>query len=259
MRTLAIAAVTTALFAAPAAASEDAASVMSSVNAAMHPAASSTRAIEVTVTAPDNTAVKWVGRQATKRFADGNRSITVLLGPEGVRGFAILVHERKDAGDDVWMYIPPVRRVRKLEYLGGVRTFLGTDFSYDDFGFFSLEGRTFSKVDQGQRNKVAATAIQEKTTQPGLYSRVVTWVADETHLPVEREYFDSAGELWKTEFFEEVQKIQGHPTTTHIRMENKQEGGSSELRVSDVRYDVELPDALFDSTTLAEAVDEIPR
>ena len=73
------------------------------------------------------------------------------------------------------------------------------------------------------------------------------------------EYFDAAGELWKTEFFREVQKIQGHPTATHIRMENKQEGGSSELHISDVRYDVELADALFDSTALAEAVDQIPR
>jgi hypothetical protein len=215
--------------------------------------------IEVTVTAPDSTSVKWMGRQATKRFDGGSRMLTVLLGPESVRGFAILVHERDDGGDDVWMYLPPVRRVRKMVYLGGAQSFLGTDFSYGDFGFFATDDRVLAIGGKAQRGGVAATALQEKSENGGPYSKVVTWVADETRLPIERQYFDAAGELWKTAFFGVVEVIGGHPTALRVRMENRQEGGSSEIAMSDVRYDVPLADDLFDATKLAEAADRMPR
>jgi hypothetical protein len=51
--------------------------------------------------------------------------------------------------------------------------------------------------------------------------------------------------LWKTELFEE-ETIDGVPTPIRIQMQDLQGKSSTEMRVSDVRYDVEVPDALFD-------------
>jgi outer membrane lipoprotein-sorting protein len=61
------------------------------------------------------------------------------------------------------------------------------------------------------------------------------------------------GTLWKTELFEE-ETIDGVPTPMRMQMKDLQGKSSTELRVSDIRYDVEVPDALFDPVKLSTAV-----
>ena len=71
-------------------------------------------------------------------------------------------------------------------------------------------------------------------------------------LPVERNYYDPAGTLWKTELFEE-ETIDGVPTPIRIQMKDLQGKSSTEMRVSDVNYDAKIPDTLFDPMNLSTA------
>jgi hypothetical protein len=84
------------------------------------------------------------------------------------------------------------------------------------------------------------------------YSRVVTWVAADSLLPLQRDYYDVAGALWKTELFEQVSVIDGVPTPLRIRMNDVQAGTSTEINVSEVRYGVDIPDAVFDPEHLPQ-------
>ncbi|NOT55512.1 MAG: outer membrane lipoprotein-sorting protein [Deltaproteobacteria bacterium] len=74
-------------------------------------------------------------------------------------------------------------------------------------------------------------------------------------LPLKREYYDPAGALWKVETFEKITVIDGIPTLLLVRMADVRAGFTSELRVSEVRYNTDLPDSLFDPTQLAGAAD----
>lgn len=85
--------------------------------------------------------------------------------------------------------------------------------------------------------------------------RVVTWIAADSFLPLERDDYDAADALWKVERFEDITVIGGVPTPLAIVMEDKQAGTSSELRVSSVRYDAQVPDGLFDPANLPKAAD----
>jgi hypothetical protein len=85
------------------------------------------------------------------------------------------------------------------------------------------------------------------------YSRIVSWVAKDTMLPVRRDYYDVANELWKTQLYQDVTVIDGVPTVLRLRMEDKLQNTSSELRVSEVRYDTAISDELFDPLKLPEA------
>jgi Outer membrane lipoprotein-sorting protein len=69
---------------------------------------------------------------------------------------------------------------------------------------------------------------------------------------VQRDYYDVAGNLWKTETFEEA-TIDGVPTPIRIQMKDLQGKSSTELHVTDVRYNVDVPDALFDPLKLSIA------
>jgi outer membrane lipoprotein-sorting protein len=129
---------------------------------------------------------------------------------------------------------------------------LGTDFTYADLGFVRLhpQYRLLGEEDHGSKKtyKIEESVPKERA----YYSRVITWVSKDSMLPIQRDYYDVAGTLWKTEVFEE-EKIDGVPTPIRIQMKDLPGKSSTELRVSDVRYNVEVPDALFDPMQLPTA------
>jgi hypothetical protein len=148
--------------------------------------------------------------------------------------------------------MPLLRRVRELAGVDASEHFLGTDFTYADLGFVRLhpQYRLLGEEDRGgkQTYKIEESAPQERA----YYSRVITWVSKDLLLPVQRDYYDVAGRLWKTEVFEE-ETIDGVPTPLRMQMEDLQGKSCTDLRVSDVRYDVDVPDALFDPMELSVA------
>jgi Outer membrane lipoprotein-sorting protein len=122
-------------------------------------------------------------------------------------------------------------------------------FTYADLGFARLhpQYRLLDEEDHGGRKTYK---IEESVpTERAYYSRVITWVSKDSLLPIQREYYDVAGTLWKTETFEEA-TIDGVPTPIWIQMKDRQGKSSTKIRVSEVRYNVEVPDPLFDPATL---------
>jgi hypothetical protein len=114
----------------------DANTVLLKMKEAFEPARPSTRTLTLTV---DNLgeSQKMVGNQARKVKADGKWMATVMLQPKEARGVAFLVNEPKDPtnGTVVWIYMPFLRRVRKVVGIDGYEHFLGTDLTYADLGF----------------------------------------------------------------------------------------------------------------------------
>lgn len=222
------------------------------VTQALHPPRTSSRDLEISVTGADRRTATWQGRQLRKPGEGGGKVLTLLEAPPSVAGFAILVSRSSSEADARWMYVPPVRRVRRLEYPGRFEYFLGTDLSATDFGFldFDPSARVVRKEQQDGRD---AWLLQEepKPAVPGGYSRILTWVTTEDAIPVRRDFYDQAGKLWKTETRSDVSKVDGVPTPMLLSVRNVQEGGSTTLRYRDVRYDVALEEEGFTPETLA--------
>jgi outer membrane lipoprotein-sorting protein len=197
--------------------------------------------------------------QARKKMADGSRSLTVLREPDDARGIAYLIAEKPGEPDNVeWLYVPVVRRVRKLVPAENYTSFMESDFTYADLGFLptdyknellgteQLEGKKTYKVQ----------SIPGSTAKQWYYSRIVTWVDAETLLPLKREFVSPSGTVFKRETFSEVTRIDGIPTPLKVKMENLPAKSSTDLVVTDVTYDTQMPDSLFDPSnlqTIAEA------
>lgn len=226
--------------------------VVKKMKEVFEPVRPSTRKVEITMTAEGET-IKWAAREAMKQFPDGKRMVLVMLEPNEVKGSAYIIQEPKDNPSAVWTYIPVLRRVRELVGVDAYEHFLGTDFTYADLGFVRLHPQYRllgeEEHDGKQTYKIEETVPKERA----YYSRVITWVSKDSLLPIQRDYYDVAGTLWKTELFEE-ETIDGVPTPIRIEMKDLHGKSSTEIRVSDVRYDTQVPDALFDPTKLPMAV-----
>jgi len=235
------------------AASPDATAIVQQMETALEPARPSTQKWTIVVTDKQGESTQLVAYQARKRVRNENWLLTVLQAPKSLEGIAYLVQEREDQPGLQWIYLPAVRRVRELMPSGEQQDFLGTDFTYGDLGFLNLHDRTYTFLGMKQHQGVWAYEVQEIPHQSWYYSRIVTWVAADSSLPLQRAYYDRANRLWRIERFEEIKRIDGVPTPLWISMEDRQAGSSSTIAVSEVRYDADVPDSLFDPDRLAEA------
>jgi outer membrane lipoprotein-sorting protein len=234
------------------AAPPDAVEVIQRMKDALEPTRPSTRKVVFSVKGPQGEETQWVAGKAFKPLADGKRTLIVLLEPEDLKGTALLIWERAGEADAKWLYMPPLPRVRKIIPVNADEHFLNTDFTYADLGFVSRRG-TYRFLGEEKLAGIRAYKIEEVPHDQWYYSRIITWVAAGSMLPLQRDSYDRAGVLWKTEVFENVTVIDGVPTPLVMRMQDRQAGTSTELRVSEVRYDVDIPDDFFTPERLPQA------
>ena len=253
--------VNTATAAAPATTvAPDVMTIMKKTKEAFEPMRPSKRKMIITIKSKNETA-QLVAGQAIKNFPDGKRMLIVMLEPADIKGMAFLVCEGSYNKPDVmFVYLPALRRVKEIKGLvDQYASFLGTDFTYADLSFIKLHKyyRLLGEENHGgvQAYKIEAKVPREKE----YYSKIITWVNADTFLPLQRDYYDPAGELWKTELFEDVSTINGVPTPLRLTMKDlimkssaTSYPSSTELFLSDVEYDAAVPDSLFDPKGLPQ-------
>jgi hypothetical protein len=234
----------------------DAKTLVMQMKEAFEPARPSTRKVIISVSDLGQ-ALQFVGRVARKKLADGKREAIVMLEPLDVRGTAMLITEPKDPSKPsvLWLYSPVIRRVRKLLPIDAYDHFLDTDFTYADLGYVRVHDR-YKMLGATEVGGVKGYKVEEKIPQEEwYYSRVVTYIAAGNKLPLQRDYYDPSGSLWKTEAFDHITDIDGSPTVLHVLMKDVQAQTSTDLAVSEVRYDVDVPDSIFDPTKLVQLAD----
>jgi outer membrane lipoprotein-sorting protein len=224
--------------------------------AALYPTRPSTRTIDIEVGTDKGTHVSWTARQARTGVAGERYNLTVVVAPDSVAGFAILAGEADSAQrSSLWIYVPPVRRVKQVHYEGRLDNFLNTDMSVEDFGFLHLADGELEMVGKSGLEGEPAYLLRQTPKGPSAFSRIMTWVAAETFLPLRREFYDAAGALWKTQTFGESTVINGIPTPLSVTMKDEQQGGYTRLQVREVSYTARLAPEIFRVEALATALD----
>ncbi len=214
---------------------------------------SGTRKLVITVKDRSKVTSKLIARNAYKEFPDGRRALLVMLEPEAIRGSAHLFWKRADKTTAEWVYCPTIRRVRSISGLTAYDSFFGTDFTYADLGIKD-PGGTHRLLGEEMRAGMKAYKVETIPRERWYYSRIVSWIAAETYLPIQRDYYDGNARHWKTKLFEHVVTIDNIPKPLQVRMLDLQRNHSTEVTISDVCYDVEyLSKESFDPEKLPEA------
>ncbi len=221
----------------------DVATLVERMKAAMEPARSSLRQVQLSISGQDGGTTQWSMVQARKVIDGQGRILNVLLAPASSRGIASLMVDGNPAETMLW--VPSIRRVRTLVPRDGYETFLGSDFTYFDVGFVRRQDK-YTYLGAEQRNGRAVWRIQQVPSSSWYYSQIVSWIDQEHLLPIERDFYSPAGDLWKVQTFDNVVTIDGQPAALRIAMDDRQTNGKSVMTVSNLRFGVELPDSIFE-------------
>src|SRR5262245_17253079 len=184
------------------AAEPTASQVVQQMRTALEPDKPSVRQLELTVhgeTPAEGS--KFQLLQARKRLADRRASLTVLMAPASARGLAYLVEDKKGEEPAEATYVPVVRRVRKLVGAENQSPILDSDFTFADLGFVpaNTQDKFVGEEKVNGRDVYKVESIPSPDTQQWYYSKVVTWIDKESLLPVRRDFYSPAGEVFGAE------------------------------------------------------------
>lgn len=224
--------------------------ILLNMKAALEPDRPSVRKLTFVVSGTQGEPARWMARQVRKTLPDGKRTLTVFLEPDSVKGIAVMTWERKDQPPVDFVYLAPPRRIVKNPDLEAL-TLLYSEATFADFGAIMLGDRQLTLLGSEQRAGKRTMKVQEVPRAPRPYARVVTWFTPESSLPTESEFYDATDAVVKTKRYD-FTVVDGAPVATRTRIENKVEAGNTEIEVSDVRGDVDIPDSLFDPSRLGQ-------
>ena len=242
---------------------QDAAEIVARVNGRLA-GRSVSRKIKMTMT--DRHGKTRQRRVGSFRKYDGDdlRSVTYYLSPQKVRGSALLIHDYGDVSreDDLWLYLPALRRVRRLAASDRGDYFMGTDFTYDDVKHetdlsasdyrWRLVGR--ETIDARECAILVGEPVDPATAKALGYSRIRVWIDTESWIPVRSQYWDLQASLLKTIRVSDLRQVDGVWTAQRIEAERHDNGHRTLLVISDSDYETELDDLLF----AKRALDSIP-
>lgn len=233
------------------AAPPDVQSLVARMKAALEPAKPGVRRLTLTLSQESETVRVTVG-EARKQVNGAHRILLVTLAPASAQGTAYLVQEGGPGEDTEWFYLPYVRRVRKLVAPEAYGAFLNSDFTYADLGFVDM-GATYTFVGEGSERGVKTYRIQGVPKERWYYARWVTTINAETGMPIVREIYDAANELWKRQRWEAVTVVDSVSLPSAVSMEDVQAKSRTDIRLAGADYDVQLADGLFDPDQLPAA------
>ncbi|RIL06477.1 MAG: hypothetical protein DCC71_06640 [Proteobacteria bacterium] len=218
------------------------------------------RTIVMELTDKRGTTRTRVTRSFRRRFDDGVRSILFFDEPANVQGTALLTWDYADPArtDDQWLYLPALRKSRRVALADRGRAFLGTDLSFEDMkketrvGIEDYAWREAGEeqVDGRRCLVVEAIAVDARTAREIGYGRMRLRVDAETWIPRFLEYWAPDGAPLKTIRLREVEEIEGIWTARRVEAENLQTGHRTLLRFERIDYGADVAEDLFTEAAL---------
>lgn len=181
-----------------------------------------------------------------KDYGSGSRILFKFLKPALVKGTALLTWNNRDKDNDHWIYLPALKRVRRIAASDKSKGFMGSDFSYEDLSKRSLKKDAF-KMLKGVSLEGALCYVLEalpKDKSEKIQRRKV-WIRKDNFLPIKAEYYDSNGNLIKELTTERVSKIQNIWTISYSRMSNFEKDSVTTMELKEIKYNLKLSDRNF--------------
>jgi outer membrane lipoprotein-sorting protein len=180
------------------------------------------------------------------------KSLIVFLSPRDVKGVGFLSFAHKDRDDDQWLYLPALKRVRRITASGRTQRFQGSDFTYEDLDLFDeipewTEEEASSTLLRRERVDGADCAVIALEPKKDVgYGRIVVWLDPAASLFRRIElYGKNGGELVKTVALRDWRDVGDVPTAHLLEMETVTKGTKTRIEISEVRYDQGLDEELF--------------
>jgi outer membrane lipoprotein-sorting protein len=183
--------------------------------------------------------LRFEGQEGVNRH---DRSLLRFSYPADMKGAMLLTHEQGDGDDDQWLYLPAVKRIKRIATANQSGSFMGSEFAYEDLVVRQLDKYEFRYVgDETLDGKECYVIERVPKNKNSGYSRIVRWRLKDNLQELRSDYYDRKGELLKRRDMKGHHLIDGYWRVRSILVTNVQTGRKSTLSFDEVKLKVNLP------------------
>jgi outer membrane lipoprotein-sorting protein len=186
---------------------------------------------------------------------DGDKSMSIFDSPKDVQGTAFLSYTHVKDADDQWLYLPALKRVKRISSSNKSGPFMGSEFAYEDITSQEVEKYTYKWL-RDEKYDGRDTFVMERypTYKHSGYTKQVAWIDKEMYQPLKIDFYDRKGALLKTLTQHEYKKYLGKFwRPSRMEMVNHITKKSTTLKWSNFHFNSGLTDRDFDRNSLKRA------
>jgi len=187
---------------------------------------------------------------------DGDKSLTVFHSPRDVRGTALLTFSHAVEADEQWLYLPALRRVKRIASNNKSGPFMGSEFAYEDLSSQEVDKYKYKFVKDDKVDGIDCFLIERyPVDKDSGYTKQLVWLDKDEYRARKIDYYDRKGELLKTFTASEYKQYLKKYWRAHkMDMVNHQNGKSTELTWSKMKFKTGLKDGDFTRTRLTQVL-----
>jgi outer membrane lipoprotein-sorting protein len=184
---------------------------------------------------------------------DGDKSLTTFDEPADVKGTNFLSFTHKTGPDDQWLYLPALKRVKRISSRNKSGPFMGSEFAYEDISSQEVDKYTYKYLRDENYNGLDCFVVERyPVDEYSGYTRQVVWIDKQEYRPQKIVFYDRKNSLLKTLTYSGYQQyLDKFWRADEMLMDNHQTGKSTRLIWSDYRFKTGLDDRDFDRNSLA--------
>lgn len=190
-----------------------------------------------------------------KYYGEEKRTVIFYLTPKNVKETAFLTYDYPQANldDDQWLYLPAMRKVRRISASDRGDYFLGTDFTYEDIkkeSKVSIEDYSWKNIGEEEIDGhhciiVETLPVNDKVAKELGYSKVRSWVDSKIWMIRQSKRWDIRGNELKTIYTRDIRLVQNIWTAYTIEVSNHKTGHTTRFLFSDINYSEGVKDNVF--------------
>jgi outer membrane lipoprotein-sorting protein len=183
---------------------------------------------------------------------DGDKTMSIFDEPADVKGTKMLTYTHGLKPDDQWLYLPALKKVKRISSRNKSGPFMGSTYAFEDLGSQEVEKYTYKYLrDEACAEWTCFVVERYPAYKHSGYTRQVVWIDSEGYRLVKSEFYDRKKSLLKTLMASDFQQFLGHywrPGKMH--MTNHQNGKSTLLEWNNYQFKTGLTDRDFRSQSL---------
>ncbi len=186
---------------------------------------------------------------------DGDKSLIIFDRPRDVKGTAFLSYTHAVKPDDQWLYLPALKRVKRISSRNKSGPFMGSEFAYEDMTSQEVEKYDYKFLREETLDGHKTFVIERYPRYPHSgYTRQIVWLDQEMYQPLKVEFYDRRNTLLKTLTLSGYQQyLDRYWRASRMEMVNHKNGKSTVLEWSNYRFRTGLSDRDFDKNSLKRA------
>ncbi len=181
---------------------------------------------------------------------DGDKSLNVFSKPRDVNGTAVLTYTHREGDDDQWLYLPALKRVKRISSSNKSGSYVGSEFSYEDLTTPEVTKYDYKFLrdeacpgDESLQCYVLDRFPKDKASG---YKRQTVWLEHKTYRTYKIEYYDRKNAFLKTLTYHDYsQYLDRYWRPGKMAMVNHQTGKSTDMVWSEYRFRTGLSDSDF--------------